>query len=86
MGRPATPALPAPTSEDVCRDGCVSIDGAADLSSLSRDEIKRAIAGGELETFSRGRRVLIPRVALVKWLAAVRDRSIRAGTARNVGA
>ena len=70
-GRPATPMYPpAPTAADLCADGTLSPDGAADFTSLSRDEIDRAIDRGEIETFRHGRRVLIAKRVLVLWLAA----------------
>ena len=72
-GRPATPMLPAAPAVDLCADGALSPDGAAEFTSVSRDEIDRAIARSEIETFHHGRRVLIARRELVRWLAAKLD-------------
>lgn len=84
MARPAAPMFAPETSRAVCAEGAFSPDAAAAFVSLSRDVIDAAVEAGELEAFKFGRRVLIAKVRLVEWLAAVRDRSIREGTARNV--
>lgn len=73
-----------PTSEQVVGDGALSPAGAAEFTSLTRKEIDRAICRGEIETFRYGRRVLIARREVVRWLAAVREQSIAVGTAKNV--
>jgi excisionase family DNA binding protein len=73
MARPAKPMTSAESSEDLLRDGALSPDGAAEFTSLSRDEVDRAIDRGEIEIFKFGRRVLIPKRELVRWLAEKRD-------------
>jgi excisionase family DNA binding protein len=60
---------PTPTAAETCADGAFSPDTAAVFTSLSRDEIDRAISRGELETFRHLRRVLIPKTVVVEWLA-----------------
>ncbi len=59
-------------------DGALSIDGAAEFAGdLSRDEIERAIGRGELETFRHGRRVLIAKRAVQRWLAGKLEQTRR---------
>lgn len=81
MARPATPMTSAPTALEVCADGALSPEGAAEFTSLCRAEIDRAVERGELETFHHGRRVLIPKRVVVEWLARKleEERSKRAG-------
>ncbi len=78
MARPAKPMFAAPTSEEICSEGALSPEDAAQFTSLSRKEIDRAITRGEIETFRYGRRVLIAKREVIRWLAELRDRS-RAG-------
>lgn len=73
MGRPSTPHVKAPTSEELCADGALDIDGLAAFASLSRREVEKALAAGEVETFRRGVRVLIARREAVRWLAGMLD-------------
>ncbi|VTR94021.1 unnamed protein product [Gemmata massiliana] len=77
MGRPAKPMFQAPTSEEICSEGALSPEGAAEFTSLSRTEIDRAIVRGEIETFRYGRRVLIAKREMVRWLADLRDKSLQ---------
>lgn len=82
MARPAKPMFPptvspVPTVEEICADGALSPDGAAEFTSLSRDEIDRAISRGEIEIFRYGRRVLIARREAVRWLATYLEASRR---------
>lgn len=50
-----------------------SPEQVATKTSLSIDEIKRALRAGELRAKRRGRRVLIPADALAKWLDSLED-------------
>ncbi|AMV23794.1 hypothetical protein VT84_05235 [Gemmata sp. SH-PL17] len=75
MARPATPMFPEPTAEEICSEGALSPDGAAEFTSLSRPEIDRAIARGEIEIFRYGRRVLIAKREAVRWLATYLEAS-----------
>ncbi len=56
-------------SLELLADGVLSIAAAASFSSLSRAGLYAAMAAGELPYLKRGRRRLIPRRALVSWLA-----------------
>lgn len=84
MGRPAKPMFATPTSSEVVGDGALSLAGVAEFTSLSRKIIDRAICRGEIEAFRYGRRVLIARREVVRWLAAMREQSLAVGNAKSV--
>jgi hypothetical protein len=72
MGRPAKPMFPeTPLDEafDALADGVLSYDGAAEFTSLCRDEIEEAVREGEIETFKHKRRVLLVKRSVQMWLA-----------------
>ena len=72
MARPAKPlyaVTPVDEAVEELADGVLSLDGAAEFTSLSRDEIERAVSRGELETFRYGRRVLLVKRHVMRWLA-----------------
>lgn len=72
MARPAKPMTPAPTPLELCAEGALSVEGCAEFcGDLSPDEVRKAIAAGEIEPFHRGRRVLIAKREAVRWLAAM---------------
>lgn len=50
-------------------DGVLSVGAASAFASLSRATLYEAMQRGELVYIKRGRRRLIPRRALVRWLA-----------------
>ena len=50
-------------------DGCFSIAEAAGFSGLSRSTLYEAMEAGELAFVKVGRRRLLPRLAVVQWLA-----------------
>lgn len=77
MARPATPMAPRLTAFEDCERGTLSVKRAARFTSLSHDEIQRAIAAGEIETFRRGRRVLMTKRAVIAWLARMLDAARR---------
>lgn len=72
MARPAKPMCAA-TDLDAAFDdldaGSLTYEGAEQFTGLSRDEIERAVRQGEIETFNRGRRVLLVRRSVQLWLA-----------------
>lgn len=64
--------MPRPTADDpeqVLRDGAMDAAAAAAFSGLSETVIRGLVAAGELRSFTVGRRRLIPRAAVVAWLA-----------------
>ncbi len=82
MARPPKPMFPAapgtlplpvagPLADamEVLAEGALSREAAAEFASLSVPELDRVIERGELETFSHGRRVLIPKRSVQMWLA-----------------
>ncbi|MBP3955505.1 hypothetical protein J8F10_09445 [Gemmata sp. G18] len=78
MARPATPMIEQPTSEEICSEGAMSIDDVAAFTTISKPEVERIIARGEIETFRYGRCTLIANCEAVRWLAELLDKS-RAG-------
>lgn len=70
MARPAKPMTPEPTAADLCADGALSCNAAAEFCGICRREIEMAIERGELETMYHGRKPLVPRRMVVAWLAA----------------
>jgi hypothetical protein len=72
-GRPAKPMFPTETPLEAAfadlDEGALSYDGAAEFTSLSRTEIKRAVRAHEIETFKHKRRVLLVKRSVRMWLA-----------------
>ena len=66
-------ALPDPDQRaaalDLLADGVMSIAGAVRFAGVSRTTLYGAMDAGHLAFVKRGRRRLIPRRALVAWLA-----------------
>ena len=58
-------------------DGAITVTKAVQFSGLSRATLYAAMAEGDLAYLKRGRRRLIPRRALVAWLAEGLKRSDR---------
>ena len=56
-------------SEELLEDGCLSIAEAVEFSRLSRSQLYEHIRAGDLRTIKNGRRRLIPRRALIRFLA-----------------
>ena len=54
---------------EVLADGCLAIPEAVRFSGLSRSTLYKAMEAGELPFVKIGRRRLLPRQALVQWLA-----------------
>ncbi len=54
---------------ELLADGALSVAAAAEFASLSRASLYEAMQRGELLYLKRGRRRLIPKRALVLWLA-----------------
>lgn len=83
-GRPATPMYAEPTAADLCADGALDLDGAAEFCRISKREIERAVERGEIETMYHGRKPLVPKRVLVLWLAAKLEatRAERGGVTR----
>jgi excisionase family DNA binding protein len=75
MSRPLPP-IPyehvdtAPSPVELCRDGCLSLTRALRFSGLTETYLKDLLRSGELPSFKAGKRRLIPRQALVNWLAS----------------
>lgn len=79
MARKATPMIVPPPALELCAEGALSVEECgAFCGGLCRDEIEKAIRDGEIETFRRGRRVLIARREAARWLAGLLEAS-RAG-------
>ena len=68
LSQPPT-AAPAPASADAVEDGCMSIREACTFTGLSRSHLYDSMDHGRLRFVKMGRRRLIPRRALVQWLA-----------------
>lgn len=66
-GRPARPMFGA---EEECLDGALDYEAAVAFTSLSRSEIERAVRRGEIEEMRHGRKPLLPKRQVVRWLAA----------------
>ncbi len=56
-------------SEELLADGCLSIAEAVEFSRISRSRLYECIATGDLLTVKNGRRRLVPRRALIRFLA-----------------
>lgn len=69
----AVSAGPAPDSLAVCKGGVKSIKAAAQFTGTSRSFIWELIKARTVESFKIGKRRVIPRSALVRWLAEQRD-------------
>lgn len=50
-------------------EGCLTVPQAVEITTISRSALYNAMSAGELAFVRRGRRRLIPRKALVAWLA-----------------
>ncbi|MCZ7618890.1 MAG: helix-turn-helix domain-containing protein [Myxococcota bacterium] len=57
-------------AEALCAEGVYSIPEAIEFCGVSRAELYRRMESGEIPHLMRGRRRLIPRVGLRRWLAA----------------
>lgn len=66
---PADAAPNGPLREGDLDDGCLSVAGAAGFAGVGRTTLYAAITAGALATVKVGRRRLVPRRALVRWLA-----------------
>lgn len=55
----------------ICRAGARNVKGAAVWLGISRSEVSLMVSRGEVWSFKRGRRRLIPVVELRRYLAAV---------------
>lgn len=70
-----TPALPdfaepSATALSLCAGGGMTISRACEFAGISRRQLYRHIAAGELAYSKIGRRVVIPREAVVRLLAS----------------
>ena len=65
----AVPDLDERSRRDLLADGVMSIAEAVAFAGLSRTTLYGAMDAGALAYVKRGRRRLIPRRALVAWLA-----------------
>jgi len=65
---PVSDLRPRPAA--TCRDGAVGVAEAAEWLGVSAREIWRLVAAGKLSHKRHGRRCLIPRVSLVRFLEA----------------
>lgn len=63
-------AQPAETPESLVADGAVTVRQAAAFTGLGKTALYDAMDAGRLAYLKVGKRRLIPRRALVKWLAA----------------
>jgi predicted DNA-binding transcriptional regulator AlpA len=57
------------SDEALLADGCLSIPEAVAFSRLSRSQIYEHIRAGDFPTVKNGRRRLVPRRALIRFLA-----------------
>lgn len=64
------PSEPSEEDLELLADGALGVAEAARFAGVGRSTIYAALAAGELRSLRRGRRRLIPRRALVAWLAA----------------
>ena len=55
--------------EELLKDGCVSVAGAAKFMGISRSRLYQHLQAGRLAFCKDGKRTLIPRRALVRFLA-----------------
>lgn len=72
MPREPTRLRPVPAERDpadLLAGGCFSVTEAAKFAGLGRTSIYEAMDSGELPSLKRGRRRLIPKRALIAWLA-----------------
>jgi excisionase family DNA binding protein len=72
-GRPApvfSPVMPErPSADELCAEGAMSIPAAAEFSGVGETRLKQLIHSGELPALKNGVKNLIPKLALVRWLA-----------------
>jgi excisionase family DNA binding protein len=65
------PPVPAgPTPQDICRDGALDLNAAAEFTGHSKRALERLVAGRKIAFTRNGSKILIPRAALVELLAA----------------
>ena len=57
------------SAEELLADGCLSIPEAVAFSRLSRSQLYVHIRAGDFPTVKNGRRRLVPRRALIRFLA-----------------
>ncbi len=69
MGADLVPGNNQPDPLEVLADGAVTVTEAVRFSGLSRATLYATMSEGGLAYIKRGRRRLIPRRALVAWLA-----------------
>lgn len=67
--RPLFQLYSMPSAEDVCRDGVLSRKEAARFLGLSLRTVDRLIASKDLPIVRFGDRVMVPKAALVVFLA-----------------
>lgn len=65
------PDITTPTAdaEELMRDGALAVDAACAFAALSRAQLYREMAAGRIPYVLRGRRRMVPRVGLMRWLA-----------------
>lgn len=66
---PVDPGPAELTEEELWRDGSRQIKGAAAFLDVSRSKVHALVRSGELPHVKRGGLLLIPKRALVLWLA-----------------
>jgi hypothetical protein len=64
------PIDPLPTAEDLCSEGAMSIRRAAAFVGLKPAELRPYIERREIRTAKPGTRRVVPKVALIRWLAS----------------
>lgn len=65
----ALPPVPAPATSNAAERVTLTVPEVALILGISRNEAYLAVQRGELPARRIGRRILIPRVALERWLA-----------------
>lgn len=87
MPRPCKPRLapidPTPEAERACVRGSKTIRGAAAFTGLSKSAIWELIRSGELQSFKVGRRRLIAKSQLVRYLAIQMDAAAKRSDSGN---
>lgn len=61
--------LSAEAAEEVCSDGAFSVKGAAAFTGLDESMVRKLLVRGEVPRFNAGVNVMIPKRALVRWMA-----------------
>lgn len=59
------------STAELVSDGTISINEALEFLSVSRTELWRLIRSGKLKTLKNGRRVLVPRRELTRFLESL---------------